>query len=353
MPPRKDGPARTEGRCRCCRFSCNAWRWRGIFAERSDPDAPKWRRTAGIGFAGLCVAVGAFFVIAALLGLFSGEPPPPAPAPPPAHPPETPRAPVAFVEPGRTYATLSWPRVDGAVGYLVQEWSWNRLHPDRGYYYRRQLNRTADSADFIFQVAYEGIELPDCGTVEPVPHARLHIPGGAELVMDWQVRSVGPTGLRSGWSSASNRLALPGPWDRAVDPVENNCSACASGTYRRRRHSNSHPPLAGLCQLCPAGTHAPRGAAECTACAAGRVDHDADARTPCVDCAAGQHGPGRLGGCTSCPAGTIDHDGDPATQCRRCPPGTASLASGQIGPCQPCAGVLLVSFFCLSVYRWL
>ena len=143
--------------------------------------------------------------------------------------------------------------------------------------------------------------------------------------MDWQVQSIGPTGLRSGWSMASNSQALPA-WDR--QPVQNNCSDCASGTYRSLRRPDS------LCQLCPPGSYSPRGASECTECPAGQTDHDADARTPCSACLAGQHSAGRLGRCVDCPAGRVDHDGDASSPCHHCPVGSSAVVAAQVGPCQ-------------------
>ena len=93
------------------------------------------------------------------------------------------------------------------------------------------------------------------------------------------------------------------------------------------------------------GTYAGCSETSCNECAAGQVDSDLNAATPCTVCAAGQHWvPGRhaedpgsddtISSCAQCEAGRADLDLDSTTQCTDCSVGTyAATGSSECTSC--------------------
>ena len=83
---------------------------------------------------------------------------------------------------------------------------------------------------------------------------------------------------------------------------------------------NRHPSqVRGMCKPCTAGTFSQSGATTCSACAAGRTDDDADAKTTCSSCGAGTFTrAGAYGECKRCHAEFYDHDGNATTDCQHC-----------------------------------
>ena len=79
------------------------------------------------------------------------------------------------------------------------------------------------------------------------------------------------------------------------------------------------------------------GAGKCTACPAGKYDHDKDSSTACQACSgAGKDAPGGGYTCNNCVGGTYDHDKNPATSCTQCAAGSYSV--GGQAPCKNCTG---------------
>ncbi len=286
-----------------------------LVAERPLPERTRVRidRKRVAALAMVCFTVAAAMLAAAwLMGWLKREerpPPPPLPTPVPPPVPSSPHAHVALTRPG--VVTVTWDEVDGAVGYLLQEWNWNRLD-DRGWYSVRALD--GEEGEFMFRFGYGGIELPRCGTVVPVPHARLQVAGRAGLRLEWRIRSVGPTGALSAWSAATNAVHMPS-W--LGEPVDNNCEQCSAGNHDHDQNMET------LCKPCNAGTYAAIGSVNCTACPLGRADLDANPSTPCDMCPQGSSAKSTL--CALCEPGYSDHDRDPATECTPCPAGSHSL----------------------------
>ena len=301
--------------------------WRPDYSKASwsPPGAPqsrcsRRRRTL------VCFApVALILLVAGLLGWFRRQEPHTPLPPPPPMPPPVPgplRAQVTSVRPG--VVTVTWDDVDGAVGYLLQEWNWNRLD-DRGWYSARALG--GEEGEFMFQFGYGGIELPRCGTVVPVPHASVQVAGRAGLRLEWRVRSVGPTGALSAWSAASNAVNMPS-WRGGL--LDNNCEQCSAGDHDHDQNAET------LCKPCNAGTYAPIGSINCTTCPPGRADLDSKPSTPCESCFQGSAAEGTS--CAVCKPGYSDHDRDAATQCTPCPPGTYSTSNAT--QCTECAAGL-------------
>jgi hypothetical protein len=369
MPAEKAGP--TEAGLK---------KWRPDYGKVAPwkPPAPRppsrctWRRAA-LGCFGLAAGM---LAVGTLAGWFDrDDAPSPAPAPAPM-PPPVPGAPRAAVAPTQLpgVVAVSWGAVDGAVGYLLQEWNWNRLD-DRGWYSQRALE--GDDGEFMFRFGHGGIELPRCGTVVAVPHASLQVAGRAGLRLEWRVRSVGPTGVMSAWSDASNAVDMP-RWQGEV--LRNNCEQCSAGNHDH----DSNPET--LCKPCSPGTFAALGSLDCSACAPGLADldldsstlcepcprgsfaqatacevcalgysdHDNSSATECTRCPAGSHSPRNATSCTECPTGLRDWDDDPSTACTACPtcaPGECPVgtharriidaASTTTVACTPCRGELV------------
>lgn len=271
------------------------------------PSRCRIRRTVAVCFAGAAAIVAAAWLMGWLKAQDRPPPlPPPAPIPPPV--PSSPHAHIASTRPG--VVTVTWDEVDGAVGYLLQEWNWNRLD-DRGWYSMRALD--GEEGEFMFRFGYGGIELPRCGTVVPVPHARLQVAGRAGLRLEWRIRSVGPTGALSAWSVATNAVHMPSWLGELVD---NNCEQCSAGNHDHDQNMET------LCKPCNAGTYAPIGSVNCTTCPLGRADLDVNPSTPCDVCPQGSFAKSTL--CAVCEPGYSDDDRDPATECTTCPPGSQS-----------------------------
>lgn len=350
-------------------------KWRPDYSKaRAPPGAqPVSQRPSRRKIALGCFAFGvAILAVGALAGWFDQQDTPPLPLLPPPIPPPTPGPPYARVTLARPgVVTVTWEEVDGAVGYLLQEWNWNRLD-DRGWYSVRALDGA--EGDFMFRFGYGNIELPRCGTVVPVPHASMQVAGRAGLHMEWRVRSVGPTGALSGWSAASNAVDMPS-WQG--ETVSNKCEQCAAGNHDHDQNEET------LCKPCNVGTYAALGSVICTACPPGRADldinpstpcdlcpqgsfaketscvpcnpgysdHDRDPATDCVPCPVGSHSPRNATSCTGCPAGLRDWDSNPSTVCTaclscapgECPAGTHMTRSADdTAPlCTPCRGELV------------
>ena len=88
-----------------------------------------------------------------------------------------------------------------------------------------------------------------------------------------------------------------------------------------------------MCFPCNSGLYSPAGASECTACASGEADHDADGSTPCITCNPGTFSRVQGQSCRDCDAGYYDDDhadtaaGGAKTECQVCPSGTYSAGS--------------------------
>jgi hypothetical protein len=297
--------------------------WRPDYSKASwtPPGAPPPSRCPRCRTVLVCFgAVAAMLSVAGLLGWFERQKsPPPLPLSPPI-PPPVPGPPHANITSAPGVVTVTWVAVDGAVGYLLQEWNWNRLD-DRGWYSVRALD--GEEGEFMFRFGYGSIELPRCGTVIPVPHASIRVAGRAGLRLEWRVRSVGPTGALSAWSVATNAVDMP-RWQG--EPLDNNCQQCSAGNHDDDENAET------LCKPCNAGTFAAVGSVNCTACPPGRADLDINSGTPCELCPKGSSAKGTL--CAVCEPGYSDYDRDPATECTPCPAG--SYSSHNATSCTEC-----------------
>ncbi len=118
--------------------------------------------------------------------------------------------------------------------------------------------------------------------------------------------------------------------DASESFVEAACNACPAGKADTDKSS-----VDSACELCPIGSYSPMGSTECSVCQAGRSDDDGDAATPCRDCepgfaitaeaaSAGQqcsrcpsgtYSPAGSVLCAACDPGRLDHDYDASTPC--------------------------------------
>ena len=258
------------------------------------------------------------------------------------------RAPTATLSAGGEWVVLRWPKLSGAAGYRIEEWSWQQILP--GWYHSRQ-----QVGSFSFLYNYGGTELPECGTARLFPQAscvegwcELALTGRAALDVEWRYIAVkAETGEHSRWSPPSNRLELPegllslpfdlaaleSDWTPPSLPLPNNC--CPVGSYRAVADA-----LTERCSYCPPGSATPTraavGEAACEICPAGRYA-DAAAAPPLAAATAARFAvtePGagdevRAGlSCTPCAAGTFASS-DGSAVCERCPSGWSSGVGAQ------------------------
>ena len=255
-------------------------------------------------------------------------------------------APTASVENAENFVTLRWPKVSGAVGYRIQEWSWQNIQT--GWYDTRQEE---DSFSFLYN--YGGTELPSCGTAYLLPQAKcnqntkmceISLTGRANLDVEWRYHAIKePTGEASRWSPPSNRMQLPMgllsvPFDMSAlsDPnwkpaplgLDNTC--CPVGSYTAAVDVGTES-----CTFCPAGESSKdgvRGASQCEVCPAGRYADaaNADANSAALAYKFSENEEGFDGAsmdglaCTPCGFGRFASDPGTAA-CEECPLGWTSF----------------------------
>lgn len=126
----------------------------------------------------------------------------------------------------------------------------------------------------------------------------------------------------------------PGRYDADGDP-STPCVDCIGGRYSNAVGSVE---CEGLCHV---GTYALPGSTNCSACAPGQYDHDANMQTPCALCPSGRfsYAAGAIIECAGlCPAGTFSEPGATSTaSCSSCIPGWHDNDNTSVTECTTCA----------------
>lgn len=211
-----------------------------------------------------------------------------------------------------------------------------------------QMTSEDECTSYQDMVWCQGVEMTGGSTCSPCPLGTYQHMSGQSTCL---VCGAGTYTEGVGALSVDECLPCPvGYFDSDFD-ASTPCDPCPNGYYNDVEGSTT------CTTACEVGTFSEPGSISidnCTACVAGQYDHDASANTSCVDCAAGRYGETvgslecegecavgtfappsskRPSSCHACAPGKLDHDADSSSDCVDCPQGRFSAEVGAITEC--------------------